>query len=114
SIRAIIQKKGGKYRVKKSVQELVLLERDAGLHDAEAFVQYAERINVVKASLTKLVDEIKRQGKRIAAFGAPTKSTTLLYHFKLAWALEFLVDENPLKQNMYSPGLHLPVYSAEA
>jgi hypothetical protein len=38
----------------------------------------------------------------------------LLYHFNLASALAFLVDENPLKQGMYTPGSHIPVYSAEA
>lgn len=114
SIRVVLQKQGGKYPIKRAVQEIVLLERDAGLHNAESFVQYAQQINSVKVGLTELVGELKRQGKRIAAFGAPTKATTLLYHFGLGWALDFLVDENPLKQHMYSPGLHLPVYPAEA
>jgi SAM-dependent methyltransferase len=114
SIRVIVQKDGGGHPVNESVQELIALERRAGLQDAESFVKYGERIEGVKEKLTGLLAEVARQGKSVAGFGAPTKATTLLYHFNLASALAFLVDENPLKQGMYTPGSHIPVYSAEA
>jgi hypothetical protein len=62
--------------------------------------------------LSKLVTELKKNGASIAGYGAPTKATTLLTHFRLGGVLDFLVDDNPLKQNLYSPGLHIPVYPA--
>ena len=49
-------------------------------------------------------------GKRIAGYGAPAKATTLMHHFGIGTAeIEFIVDDNPLKQSLYSPGLHVPV-----
>ena len=114
SIRVIAQKAGGAREVKDSVAALVNLEEGVGLHRAETFVALNERINGVKERLRELVTALKADGKSIAGFGAPTKATTLLTHFDLGNVLDFLVDENPLKQNLYSPGHHIPVLPAEA
>ena len=46
----------------------------------------------------------------LAGYGAPAKATTLLHHFGIGpKEIEFIVDDNPLKQSLYSPGLHVPV-----
>ena len=64
--------------------------------------------------LQELLSDIKTNGKSIAGFGAPTKATTLMAHFKLDEnILDFIVDDNPLKQGLYTPITHIPVLSAE-
>ena len=56
----------------------------------------------------------KCEGKSVAAFGAPTKATTLMAHFEINGEdIDYIVDENPLKQGLYSPGVHIPVFSAD-
>ena len=61
-----------------------------------------------------LIQSIKAKGETIAAFGAPTKSTTLLAHFGLGKEeLDFIVDDNPLKQGLFSPAAHIPVFAPE-
>ena len=56
---------------------------------------------------------LKKAGKKIAAYGAPAKATTLMYHFGLTIDLvSYIIDDNPLKQGLYSPGLHIPVVSS--
>ena len=58
---------------------------------------------------------LKSQGKSIAGFGAPAKATTLMYEFGLKQdILDFIVDDSPLKQGLYSPGLHIPVLSSDS
>ena len=58
---------------------------------------------------------LKANGKSIAGFGAPTKATTLMAHFSLDNnVLDFIVDDNPLKQGLYTPITHIPILSAEA
>ena len=110
SIRLIAQKAGRGRAADGSVDRLVELERESGLHDANSFRSYNARINKVKAELTTIVRALKAAGKTIAAFGAPTKSTTLLTHFDLGHGiLDFIVDDNPLKQGMFSPLFHIPV-----
>jgi len=113
SIRVITQRAGGSRQVRKSVSELVALEKRVGLDRAETFVAFDERIKLVKRQLRELVNGLKSQGKSIAGYGAPTKATTLLTHFELGNVLEFLVDDNPLKQGLLSPGHHIPVTSAQ-
>ena len=57
---------------------------------------------------------IKDEGKHIAGYGAPTKSTTLLSHFNIGKnILDFIVDDNPLKQGKFSPGFHIPIMNSD-
>ena len=65
--------------------------------------------------MQQLVHTLKEDGKVIAGFGAPTKATTLMAHFGLdEKVLDFIVDDNPLKQGLYTPNTHIPVLSTEA
>ncbi len=111
SIRLIVQKaEGGRYQPDSSVEVLIEQERRAGLHRAESFKEYNARINRVRTDLSRLVRGLKAEGRTIAAFGAPTKSTTLLTHFQLGEGiLDFIVDDNPIKQGLFSPKFHIPV-----
>ncbi len=114
SIRVITQRKDGPYQVRSSVSELMEVEKQAGLDREESFVAFGQRIEGVKLDLCKLVNGLKAEGKSIAGYGAPTKATTLLTHFELGSVLDFIVDDNPLKQNLFSPGHHIPVLPSEA
>ena len=59
-----------------------------------------------------LLGDLKAGGASIAAFGAPAKATTLMYHFGIGpEIIDFIADDSPLKQGLYSPGLHIPVVS---
>ncbi|AOS45002.1 hypothetical protein Verru16b_02071 [Lacunisphaera limnophila] len=113
SIRVVFQKLGGPRKVEESVAAMVRQEQQAGLHDAETYRRFGVRIDAIGRELAGLVRKLKEEGATIAGFGAPTKATTLLSHFQLGGLLDFLVDENPLKQNLYSPGHHIPVVSAQ-
>ena len=67
-----------------------------------------------REELQKLVHSLKSKGKSIAGFGAPTKATTLMAHFGIDEnVLDFIVDDNPLKQGLYTPISHIPVLSAK-
>ena len=73
-----------------------------------------KEINIIGQKFKKLLSEQKSQGASIAAYGAPTKATTLCYHFGIGPEfIDFIVDDNPLKQGMLSPGKHIPVLSSE-
>lgn len=114
SIRVMTQKVGGKHSKDETESELIKLEKSSGLDKAETFTMFSGHINEVRDELNKLIKELKETGKTIAGFGAPTKATTLMAHFNLGKnELDFIVDDNPLKQNLYSPGSHIPVYSAD-
>jgi len=110
SIRVIVQKRGGRRPVEPSVQQLVALEASLGLHAATTVRELERRLQRTKADLTELLVGLKREGRTIAGYGAPTKSTTLMLHFDLdKQVIDFIVDDNPLKQGFYTPGTHIPI-----
>lgn len=100
----------GEGEPEESVAAMIDMERKAGLHKAETFTRWGEAIERKGEELSILLRGLKAAGKSIAAYGAPAKATTLMYHFGLnSNILDYLVDDNPLKQGMFTPGLHVPV-----
>ena len=72
----------------------------------------SQKINVAKNEVNTFLNDAKKQGKKIAGFGAPAKATTLMYHFEFTSSLiDFIVDDSPLKQGRFSPGMHIPIVS---
>ena len=113
SIRVMTQKKGGNFKEDKSVKTLISLERSLGLNKPNTLIQFGNQINTIKEKFQALIQKIKNNGKSIAAFGAPTKATTLCYHFQIENEhIDFIVDDNPLKQGLYTPGKHIPVFDS--
>jgi hypothetical protein len=115
SIRIISQKKNGALNRDDSVNELINTERDLGLHKVITYNNFDIKINLIKDQLKQLINRLKSNGKIIAGFGAPTKATTLMAHFGLdETVIDFIVDDNPLKQGLFTPISHIPVLSTEA
>ena len=113
SIRVFVQKKGGPRRIDKSLENMKALEKNLGLDQSQTYQKFQDDINNVKEKFQDLLRDIRRKGGIIAGFGAPTKATTLCYHFQIEKSLiDFIVDDNPLKQGLYSPGKHIPVYDS--
>lgn len=109
-LRCYVQHVGGPFSTDTSVARLIAEEHSEGLHLPETFVSFGQRIEQRRIELVALLTGLKKQGKTIAGFGAPAKATTLMYHFGLnREIIEYIVDENPLKQGLYTPGLHIPV-----
>ena len=115
SLRAIAKRKGGRFPVQPGVARLIQEEARLGLHGPEAYRGFFAKIQERKAELSRLLGQAKRAGRRIAGFGAPAKATTLMYHFGLGpETLDYLIDDSPLKQGLYSPGHHIPVVPSSA
>nr|WP_256367238.1 class I SAM-dependent methyltransferase [Magnetospirillum sp. UT-4] len=115
SLRAVAQLKGGDRPVGASVAEALAVEVAMGLERADTYRAFAGHINDLKNELAGLLLALKAEGKRIAGFGAPAKATTLMHHFGLgADFIDFIIDDSPLKQGLYTPGLHIPVLSSAA
>ena len=115
SLRGIVQLAGGPRKVGKSVSDLVRLESKLELDKPETLKLFGNRIDELGKKLQKLIRDLKSNGKSIAGYGAPAKATTLMYHFGLGPdILDFIVDDSPLKQGLYSPGLHIPVLPSSA
>lgn len=114
SVRFFVQRKGAKRPVEPSVDAFIAREDAAGIHSAAPYAMLAEKLDETRARLHELLGGFKRQGTRIAGFGASHSVTTLVHHFELAPFLEFIVDDNPRKQDTFMPGFHTPVFHPKA
>jgi SAM-dependent methyltransferase len=112
SIRGFAQHAQGKRPIRRSVQDLIELESQLMLDRPATFESFAARIDRLKGELRALLSQIKSKGACVSGFGAPAKATTLLHHFQLGTDfLDFIVDDSPLKQGLFTPGHHIPVVS---
>ncbi len=111
SIRVYAQK-GGDAVPDGSIDAFVEKEKQAGLYDPATYRAYSDRIAELGNSLRACIGEARSQGRRVAGYGAPAKTTTLMYHLGLGPEdLAYIVDDSPLKQGLFTPGLHIPVVS---
>jgi SAM-dependent methyltransferase len=114
SIRCAAQRAGGPRAADGSVDRMAAGERRDGLDRPETFVQFSRRIDALREQFRELVGRLTAAGHAIAGFGAPAKATTLMYHFGIGReTIAYIVDDSPLKQHLFTPGLHVPVLPVE-
>ena len=112
SIRCVVRNSEN-VKVKDSVNNFIKLEKSLLFDNCETFINFSNKIDDRKNELNDLLVKLKLNDKTIAGFGAPAKATTLMYEFGLnSDILDFIVDDSPLKQGLYTPGLHIPVLSS--
>lgn len=97
------------------VAEMLEEERAAGLLDRRGYEAFARNVEKLGRELKSLLGAIKMNDQSIAGYGAPAKGNTLLNHFGIGTdTIDFLVDRNPLKQGLYSPGAMIPILHPDA
>jgi 2-polyprenyl-3-methyl-5-hydroxy-6-metoxy-1,4-benzoquinol methylase len=96
--------------VSDNVVKLIAKEIVKGINDLPYYMGFQERAEKIKLDLWAFVIEQKRQGKKVAAYGAAAKGNTLLNYCGIKNDLiAFVVDANPHKQNKFLPASHIPV-----
>ncbi len=89
-------------------------EREQGLTTLPRFAQFARDVEENRRQVVTLLEELKREGKTVAGYGAPAKGNTLLNYCGIdTRLLPYTVDKSPLKVGKFTPGMHLPVLPAE-
>jgi SAM-dependent methyltransferase len=106
---------GGRQAVSARVGALTDEEQALGFGALEGHAGFAPRVQETKWRLLEFLIEARREGKRIAGYGAPGKGNTLLNYCGIRTdLLDFTVDRNPYKQGQFLPGTHIPIKHPEA
>jgi hypothetical protein len=114
SIRAFAQPMStGKRPRSEQLMTLMAEEERRGITKPQVYRDWFAAIESRKQQVLAYLDAAILAGKTVAGYGASTTTTTLLYHFELTSRIAFIVDDNALKQGLFSPGAHIPVLPSE-
>lgn len=103
---------GSGIKVPPPVDQVLSEEISWGVKMMDFYRHFGNAVQQLKSSLRGLLSALKNDGKRIAAYGAAAKGSTLLNYTEIGRDfLDFVVDRNTFKQGKYMPGVHLPIYS---
>lgn len=112
-LRVFVQRQG-EGKVQPSVQEILSLELVEGLDQIETYKKFAQEVQQIKHDILKTIKDLITQGKKVVGYGAPAKGNTLLGFLDIGPNMvEYIADRSPLKQGLYTPGMHIPVVPPE-
>lgn len=88
------------------------MEKKAGLLSEKTYDTYAKNCNDIVHELKSKLDDYRNTTTLpIVGYGAAAKGMTLLNYAKID--LDFIVDDNPLKQGLFTPGMNIPIVGSE-
>lgn len=98
----------------KAVDKFLGNEKRFGLDKLSTYKKFAKRPPIVKKQLTKMLLNLKKKGKKIIAYGASAKATTLLQYCNIGPnIIDYITDSAPSKQGKFTPGTHIPIVKPE-
>jgi len=104
---------GKNYKPSRAVERFLKREKSLGLNKVQTYLNFAKRVEKNKKELRDSLLKLKKENKKIVGYGAPAKGNTLLNYFQIDnKILDFIVDDSPLKQGLYTPGTRIPIFSA--
>jgi methylation protein EvaC len=104
----------GRHTPALSVGEVLADELAQGLHRPSTYHEFALRVAESGRQLREALEEIKRDGRSVAAYGATSKSTTIYNYAGIGPDhIDFICDNTPLKISKLSPGVHIPIVAEE-
>ncbi len=113
SIRGYARLASGERPITSNVKGFLDQELKQKLDTSEPYSLFESRINQIRQQLAPIVDKAEKEGKVIYGYGACATATTMIYHFNLTTVLSGIVDDNPDRQNLFSPGCHIPIISPD-
>ena len=93
-----------------TVHQLLEKEEKTGITDIKYYSNFSDKALKVKINLLMFLAEQKKNGRKVAAYGAAAKGNTLLNYCGVKNdMISFVVDANPHKQDKFLPASHIPV-----
>lgn len=96
--------------VSTSVKELREREKSLGYDTPERYEKFAADIAAKKQELMGLLNTLKLEGKKMAGYGASGRANTIMQYCGITRRqLDYIIDDAPAKQGLFTPGSHLQI-----
>jgi hypothetical protein len=104
----------GRRPVSASVAGVLGAERAVGMESRQAYEGFQARAEGIRDALLRFLLDARRDGRRVAAYGAAAKGNTLLNFAGVRpHLLPMVADRNPAKQGRFMPGSRIPIVPPE-
>jgi len=110
SIRVFVTKDSNK-KIDKSVYSFINNEKKIGLNNFQIYKNFSEKVYKIKENVRREINAIKNNKKNIAGYGSPAKASTALNFYNISKEIDFIIDDNSLKQGKFLPGVRIPILS---
>lgn len=117
SIRYYAAKKDSHHskNISSRVDNLRKQEKELGYDKPDTYKQFASRAAAKKKKLMMLLDALREKGRTVAGYGASGRANTIIQYCGITDKhLDFMIDDAPAKQGLYTPGSHLQIRNNEA
>jgi hypothetical protein len=110
SLRVLLTQPGAGWMRDPSVDEVLYQEAEAGVADAWALRRFDGAAKVSAGAVLTFLQEQQEAGRRVLAYGAPSKASVLLGMSRVGTELvEFTVDASAAKHGLAVPGARIPI-----
>ena len=96
----------------KRLKELMNEEKNSNLNTLKKSLEFKTSVKNSWKNLRDSLVKLKKQNKKIVAYGASAKAGTISTCAKIDSTLvDFFIDDSPSKQGKYTPIFHIPIMS---
>jgi hypothetical protein len=105
----IYVKKDKRIKIETSVKKMLKEEDNFGIKKYKTYQDFGKKVYKIRDNVLNNIKKLKEKNKKIIAYGAPAKATTALNFFGISKEIDFIVEDNQLKQNKFIPGVKIPI-----
>jgi 2-polyprenyl-3-methyl-5-hydroxy-6-metoxy-1,4-benzoquinol methylase len=93
------------------ISNLIEMEKRDGLFSPETYEKYAKKCQKIKREFAATIDSFRKNKWTVCGYGAAAKGMTFLNFTNVT--LDFVVDDNPLKQGKFTPGTSIEIMPSD-
>lgn len=106
----VFRKQASKYNIQ-CINNLIGVEKERGLYKLDTYTRYGANIRYICTVYNQTIENWSKDGYKIIGYGAAAKGMTFLNY--AGTYPDVIIDDNPLKQGLYTPGSNIPIHSVD-